>query len=139
MKDNQPIFSSKIGVGGKIALHVTVVNPLRADFVEREAEAPGFALDQAYNRKMRQVGAACEREGIIFIPLPIETFGGWSKGAVTVIKQIGSALAGRSGHEEGEVISHLFQKLSVLLQRGNAALLCNRVPETIPFHIDGLT
>ena len=87
---------------------------MRADFVEQEAEAPGFALEQAYNGKMRLVGEACEQEGIFFVPLPVETFGEWSKGAVKEIKRIGSALAGRSGREEGELISHLFQKLSVL-------------------------
>ena len=132
------IFLPNWSGGKNTALDVTVVNPLRADFLEREAETPGFALDQAYKRKMSQVGASCECEGIVFIPLPVETFGGWSKGAVGVIKRIGSALAGRSGREEGEVISHLFQKLSVLLQRGNAALLLNRAPENIPFHIDGI-
>ena len=86
---------------------------------------------------MRQVEEACEREGIVFIPLPIETFGGWSEGAVTQIKRLGTALAGRSGRDQGEVISHLFQKPSVLLNRGNAALICNRVPEIFSVDLVG--
>ena len=131
------VFLPNWSGGRDTALDVTVVNPLRADFIEKEADTPGFALSQAYNRKMRQVGEACEREGIVFIPLPIETFGGWSEGAVTQIKRLGTALAGRSGRDQGEVISHLFQKPSVLLNRGNAALICNRVPEIFSVDLVG--
>ena len=109
-------------------MDVTVINPMRADIMDKEADTPGFALGHAYDRKMRQAGDACEREGIVFVPLVAETFGGWGPGAITHIRRLGRALAARGGRDEGEVISHLFQKLSVLLQRDNAALLCNRIP-----------
>ena len=72
--------------GRDTALDVTVVNPLRNDYIEREAESPGYASDQASKRKMGQVGQACEREGLVFIPLAVETFGGWGKVAVLEIK-----------------------------------------------------
>ena len=39
------------------------------------------------------------------------------------VKKLGAALARHTGQEEGEAISHLWGRLGVLLQRGNAAIL----------------
>ena len=41
---------------------------------------------------------------------------------------LGVALARQQGQDEREVVHHLFQKLSLVLMRGNAQLLVNRVP-----------
>ena len=131
------VFLPNWSGGRDTALDITVVNPLRADFIEYEANTPGYALSQAFNRKMRQIGTACEREGIVFEPLPVETLGGWSSRATKVLRRIGIALASQSRKEEGEVVSHLFQRLSLLLCKGNAALLQNRMPSTIEPEIDG--
>ena len=47
----------------------------------------------------------------------------------TMVKHLGQKLA-RSGAalEEGEVVKHLFQRLSVLLMRGNSQLILSRSP-----------
>ena len=138
--DKRPadVFLPHWSGGRDTALDVTVINPFRNDLLEKEADCPGYALKHAHDRKVRQVGEACEREGIAFIPLVFETFGGMSEPAIKVTRRLGSSLAARSGKEEGEVIGHLFQRLSVLLQKGNAALLCNRVPNFPPTQLDGL-
>ena len=68
--------------GRDTALDVTVVNPLQAALVSQAAATPGHALDHAFSRKMRGTGAACEREGLAFIPLPVETLGGWHDSGV---------------------------------------------------------
>ena len=57
-----------------------------------------------------------------------ETFGGWHPGAEREVKKLGAALARHTGQEEGEAISHLWSRMGILLQRGNAAILGNRVP-----------
>ena len=44
------------------------------------------------------------------------------------MKKLGSAKARHTGEEEAQEISRLFQKLSIALMRGNAALFNNRVP-----------
>ena len=44
------------------------------------------------------------------------------------MKKLGSAKARHTGEEESLEIARLFQKLSIALMRGNAALLNNRVP-----------
>ena len=125
--------------GGKdTALDVTVVNPLQAAMVAQAATTPGHALTCAYNRKMQGTAAACRREGMVFIPLPVETLGGWHDQAVQQVKKLGAALSRQTGQEESEAIRHLFQRLSVLLVRGNAALFLNRIPSFPATVIDGV-
>ena len=80
----------------------------------------------------------CENEGMGFKPLPVETMGGWHEDALEQIRKLGQALARASGQEEAEVVHHLFQRLSVLLMRGNAALLINRVPAFPNPEVDGI-
>ena len=55
------------------------------------------------------------------------------------IHQLGSTPARHRGEEEQLETRNLFQRLSLLLMRGNAALLVNRVPEgdTLEGAIDG--
>ena len=43
-----------------------------------------------------------------------------------------------TGQEEGEATAHLWSRLGILLQRGNAAILGNRVPALPGAHIDGI-
>ena len=66
-----------------------------------------------------------------------ESFGGWHEVAVTEVERLGAALARQSGQDEDEAVRHLWGKLAILLQRGNAAILANRVPEFPAPAIDG--
>ena len=87
---------------------------------------------------MTQTGEACRAAGLVFIPMPVETIGGWHEQTVNQVKKLGSALARHTGQEESEAIRHLSQRLSVLLVKGNAALLLNRVPSFPDPDIDGI-
>ena len=87
---------------------------------------------------MLKHGEACRQAGIVFIPLVFETVGGWGEQTVAQVKKMGSALARQTGGEEGEVIRHLVQRVSVLLTRGNAALLLNRVPSLTHPTVNGV-
>ena len=57
-----------------------------------------------------------------------ESLGGWHKVGLEQLRKLGSALARHTGQEEGETISHLLTRASVLLQKGLSALLLNRIP-----------
>ena len=78
-----------------------------------------------------------QREGVIFMPMVTESFGGWHEVAVTEVERLGAALARQSGQDEDEAVRHLWGKLAILLQRGNAAILGNRVPDFPAPAIDG--
>ena len=118
--------------GRDTALDVVVSSPLLADRVARSADTPGHTLTLAFNRKCSQSLQACEREGIVFIPISVETLGGWHKKAEDQVKRIARAQARSSGKEEDVAIKQLFQKLGVLLVKGNAAMLLNRIPTFHP-------
>ena len=44
------------------------------------------------------------------------------------MKKLGVALVRYTGQEEGEAIGHLWGRLGILLQLGNAVLLANQIP-----------
>ena len=53
------------------------------------------------------------------------------------MRKLGTALARHTEQEEEEAVRHLWGRLGILLQRGNAAILGNRVPTYPATHIDG--
>ena len=115
--------------GGKdVALDVTVINPLQTSLVSKAADEPGHALSVAHKRKLDKSWQPCHDQGIVFLPLAVESLGAWHKEAISEVKKLGSALARHTGEEESVTISHLFQKLSIDLMRGNSALFNNRNP-----------
>jgi hypothetical protein len=85
-------------------------------------------------RELRQ--AQRGQTHVVLVPLPVETLGAWHKEAVPHIRRIGQALAKQTGKNESEVVKHLFQRLGLLLQRGNAALILSRQP-FFPGNTDG--
>jgi hypothetical protein len=52
-------------------------------------------------------------------------------------QKLGVALAQHTGEEESEKIRHLYQRLAILLVKGNAALFLNRLPSHPSPMIDG--
>ena len=57
---------------------------------------------------------------------------------VNQVKKLASAQARQTGEDQGVVTRHLYQRLSVLLTRGNAALLLNRLPTFARPDVDGV-
>ena len=63
----------------------------------------------------------------IFPILPVKTLGGWHKEAEKQVARIGRELArSTAGADQKTSINHLFQRLSLTLQKGNAALILSR-------------
>ena len=123
--------------GRDAALDVTVVNPLQVATLAGAATTPGHGLSFAYNRKVRGAQEDCRRQGIAFLPMAAESFGGWHSVAEQEVRKLGTALARHTRQEEEEAVRHLWGRLGILLQRGNAAILGNRVPTYPDTHIDG--
>ena len=106
--------------------------------VRQAAVTSGYALQKRFEEKVAKHGEACRQAGLAFIPLVVESLGGWHNQTVTQVKKIGSALARHTGGEEGEVISHMIQRLAVLLAKGNASLLLNRQQTHPPPQMNGI-
>ena len=119
--------------GGKdAAMDVEVTTPIKVTTMPGAANTAGFALDHAHKGKLDGAEEACRRQGLAFLPLVAETFGGWHPSAQREVKKMGSALARDTGQDEAEAVSHVWGR------RGNAAILGNRVPALPDPQIDGI-
>ena len=73
---------------------------------------------------------ACQEQGIAFLPIAMETLGGFHKVAAEQVKRIGVAVARHQGVLETVAVKQLFQRLSLTLMRGNASLVMTRRPDS---------
>ena len=117
--------------GRDAALDVTVTHPLQQAHLAGAAAEPGYSLTQAFNRKVAGAGEECQAAGIAFIPLAVESLGGWHQVAVEEIKRLGKAHARQAGESEELTCRRLWQKLGLLVQKGNCALFNNRFPDDL--------
>ena len=117
--------------GAKIAFDVSVVSPTQDAVLLQAAETPASAIKMRKASKIRDHFDACRAQGVSFQPLVVETFGGWDTDAVKHLKKMAVHDARRWGKKDSLEIKHFFQRLSVTLQRGNAALLVERDVEPV--------
>uniref|UniRef100_A0A1X7VC05 Uncharacterized protein n=1 Tax=Amphimedon queenslandica TaxID=400682 RepID=A0A1X7VC05_AMPQE len=123
--------------GRPAALDVTVISPLQSQTLSQAASTQGAALRVAEHRKRVVHLEDCQRAGITFLPLAMETLGGWSRDAILSISCISRHLATRLGLPPVEVSHHLLQRLSVTLWRFNACMWSCRFA-ALPAQVDGL-
>ena len=134
------LFIRRWSDGRDAAIDVTVTGPLAKSNVEAAAAEAGSALEKAFKRKVQGAAQACQQQGVAFLPVAIETLGGFHKAAVEQVKQIGTALARHQGSDEQVATRQLFQRMSLTLMRGNAAMLMTRRPDDDFAHpeVDGV-
>jgi len=123
--------------GRDAALDVTVVSSLQTEMVRRAAAEVGSAAGRRHGEKMSKYFEDCDREGIKFFPVVVEALGGWHEDAASLITRLARQLASHTGKEADEQIKYLFQRLGILLMRGNSALILNRTPIHVDAEVDG--
>ena len=123
--------------GRDTALDVCVVNPLQDGLVDRVAREGDAGVHHAFSAKVAKYGARCDAEGISFLPLAVDTFGGWHSRSLDALVKLGRQVARQVGKDEEEVVRQLRQRLSVLLVRDNVAMMGSRTPTITPAEIDG--
>ena len=70
----------------------------------------------------------CREVGGFFVPLLVETIGGWSEKASNTITSIGRFIDQCLGSNSEETMRHLFQRLLISLWKGNSAMWLARSP-----------
>ena len=118
--------------GQPAALDGTVISTLQQLTLEGAASTQGHALSVGKERKMTAHSEACRSVGVIFLPLVVESLGGWDGEAADIIRAIGRLQGQRLGIPPAEATRHIFQRLAVSLWRGNAALWIGRLPTRSP-------
>ena len=112
--------------GRKVAFDISVVSPTQDAILHRAAETPAAAIEMRKADKNRRHFDNCSAQGIVFVPLVVETFGGWDSEAVKYLKIMAKQNARRWGKNISDEINHFFQRMSIALQRGNASLIVER-------------
>ena len=123
--------------GQPAALDVSVISTLQQLTVNGASTIHGHALSIGEERKLTVHAAPCRSVGVSFIPMIVESLGGWSPRAVDVIKCIGRLQGQRLGIPPADSTTHLFQRLAICLWRGNVSLWVRRIPIRPP-EVDGV-
>ena len=89
---------------------VTVISPLQWETLAGEAITPGHALQVREERKIATHADACHDVGLLFVPLVVETLGGWNQEAISTFEAIGRLQGHRLGTPPHETTNHLFQR-----------------------------
>ena len=92
------------------------------------ASTPGAALSDAEDIKYTRHWDGCDAAGITFIPLAVETLGGWAPTAVKTLARMAILADSRRGmaRDASAAFPRLIQQLSVILMRGNANMIIAR-------------
>ena len=131
------IFLPQWKGGRPVALDITVISSLQEQTLNNASLVQGSALGVAEAQKLSAHAADCHRVGVQFIPLAVEALGGWSPTASNIIGHVSRLLALRLGQDLSTTCQHLFQRLSVALWRGNAAMWATRCL-SLPPSLDGI-
>ena len=94
-------------------------------YVSEAAREAGAAAELAATRKEVKYAGIVGRH--MFEPIAVETLGVFNASAVRLLNDLGRRISSISG-ETREIYSHLYQRVSVLVQRFNAVLLHDSLP-----------
>ena len=106
--------------GQPAALDVTVISTIQKETVLGASSYQGFSLRVGEERKMEFHAEACRAVGLIFIPLVVETLGGWYEESVHTLKSTGKLQGQQLGISPAETTRQLFQRLAISLWKENA-------------------
>ncbi len=112
--------------GQPAALDVTVISTMQQQTMYGASTTPGYALRVGAERKMTAHAEDCRAIGVIFVPIVVESLGGWSQEAIQIIRSIGRLQGQRLGTSPADSTRHLFQRLAISLWKGNASLWIRR-------------
>ena len=77
---------------------------------------------------LRFYAARCQAESLAYVPVAIDTFGGWHSLALETINRLSQELARATDSELGMVRRHFRQRLAITFVRDNVAMMCARKP-----------
>ena len=105
----------------------TCWDTLARSYVKGSATCAGSVALKAANRK-RSVYTDIIAQNYLFVPFACETVGGWCDETIDLINELGSMIRRITGEPRSK--SYIFQKISILIQRSNAARVMGSLPDT---------
>ena len=109
----------------------TCPDTLAPSHLNRSSTAAGSAAVVAEGKKRTKYSELARSGDYLFVPIAIETLGAWGPAAMDICGEIG----GRVQRCAGEVRSTAFlkQRLSIAIQKGNAAAVLGTLPSGSTF------
>ena len=101
-------------------------NALQAAMVAGCAEDGAHAVQVAVDRKLRFYAARCEAEGLAYMPVAIDTFGGWHSLALETITRVLQNFPKLESDQKNKkfIIHMIFKVTRVFLKSQNCILGC---------------
>ena len=104
----------------------TVVDTLADSYIPLTSRQAGLAAERAEKAKIK-LYQELSRD-YLFTPIAIETLGSWGQLSHGLIKEIGQKIRDITGERRSSF--YLFQRISMAIQRGNAASVLGTVVST---------
>ena len=108
-----------------IATDWSVAHPAASSYSSTQAvSVPGYASLHRANRKIVKYDAQVKKEGGVFLPLIVETFGGFHQNVIKLLIEFRKA-AELTGHPNVPDVETLRHRLSAALVKGNYKIVQN--------------
>jgi hypothetical protein len=111
--------------GQPLVWDVTIVDTLADSYVLETSEVSGFAAEMACKHSKY---SSIISSNYVFNGLAFEILGPWYKEAIDFINVIGNRLIAESGDSKSK--KFLFERISLAIQRGNAASIRSTFPDS---------
>ena len=104
----------------------TCPDTLAPSHISQSSSAAGSVAVRAENLKREKYAELASSQNYIFDPIAIETLGTWGPSALSICSEIGGRVATRTG--DIRAVTFLKQRLSIAVQKGNAAAVIGTWP-----------
>ena len=112
--------------GKSLLWDVTCVDSLADSYISLTSETPGSAAERAEKAKTALYEELTNV--YLFTPIAVKIFGSWGRQGHSLVKEIGQKLCEITGDKKSTF--YLFQRISMAIQRGNAASILGTVPSS---------
>ena len=105
----------------------TCWDTLAPSHVKASSKSSGSVARMAANRKIHHYSDIIS-QNYLFVPFAFETLGPWCEEAIDIISSLGGRIAQITGEPKSKLF--LIQKISLTLQRMNAAIVMGSLPDS---------
>lgn len=112
--------------GRALVWDATCADSLAASNMAGRSKQPGMASEKAVVRKHAKYSKV--KQNHHFVAFAVESFGPWSKEAVSLINKIGSNLIRITGEPKSK--RYLIERISLAIQHGNAMCVISSIPKS---------
>ena len=114
--------------GKSLIWDATCRHTLANSYLDKTSKKAGSAAQLAEEKKVNHYRNLMDR--YIFVPLGFESLGSWGPSTKQFVSEVGKKIADLT--KENRSTSYLKQRLSIDIQRGNAASILGTVPPSCP-------